>query len=106
MGLFRRRFSDVVARQLDLFEGEHAEALDAVRRARRRHVGSDAEDAEETFGDYADQVEWAAEDLAALRDTYAGTLDDAAADAYRSAFARAVRRRFPALAGAVEDDDR
>ena len=76
---------------------------------------ADEEDATEAFGDYLDEVGWAAEELRDIRDGYAGTLDDAATSAYFGAYHKAVRRRFPELydayrhdedlAGGVDEDD-
>ena len=99
MRLFpRRRFADLVDRQLDLFAELHRARLTGLREAYQQVNAADREDAERAFGDYQDQVGWAAEELAELRDTYAATLDDNARDAYVRAFARGVRRRYPPLA--------
>ena len=105
MGLFRRRFSDLVDRQLDLFARDHHDEIRAIAAALDEHRGSTSDDAQETFGDYQDRVDWAAQDLLELRDTYARTLDPATAEAYEKAFARGVRKRFPALAAAVRSGD-
>ena len=111
----RRRFADLIARQLDLFERENADALRRVADTRRRELRADEEDATEAFGDYLDEVGWAAEELREIRDGYAGTLDAAATSAYYAAYGKAVRRRFPELydayrhdadlAGGVDDED-
>ena len=111
----RRRFADLIERQLDLFERENADALRRVAETRRRELRADEEDATEAFGDYLDEVGWAAEELRDIRDGYAGTLDAAATSAYFGAYGKAVRRRYPELydayrhdedlAGGVEDDD-
>jgi len=99
MRLFpRRRFADLVDRQLDLFVTLHGQRLTEIRDAYRNVNAADREDAEEAFGDYQDRVGWAAEELAELRDAYAGSLDDEAHEAYVRAFARGVRHRFPPLA--------
>jgi hypothetical protein len=105
MALFRRRFSDLVGRQLDLFTADHRSEIAALVQALDEHHRATSEDAQETYGDYQDRVDWAAQDLLALRDAYAATLDDETADAYTRAFNRGVRRRFPALARAVETED-
>ena len=105
MALFRRRFSDLVERQLDLFEADHrAEIADLVQ-ALNEHHRSTRDDAQEAYGDYQDRVDWAAQDLLVLRDAYAASLDDDTGAAYGRAFSRGVRRRFPALARAVETED-
>jgi hypothetical protein len=105
MGLFRRRFSDLVTRQLDLFAADHRSEIAELVQALDEHHRATRDDAQETYGDYQDRVDWAAQDLLAIRDAYASTLDDDTAEAYLRAFARGVRRRFPALARAVETED-
>jgi flagellar biosynthesis/type III secretory pathway protein FliH len=108
MALFRRRFADLVDRQLDLFASQHAERLREVRDAYARLNASGRDDSEEAFGDYQDQVDWAAEELVELRDGYADTLEGGAREAYARAFQRGVRRRFPPLADVLlldRDDD-
>ncbi len=102
MPLFRRRrFADLVGRQLDLFAELHAARLAELGDAYRQVNAAPREGAEEAFGDYQDRVEWAAEELAELRDAYARTLDDEAGAAYVRAFARGVRRRYPPLAAVM-----
>jgi len=95
--LFRRRprFSEVIARQLDLFEEEHAELIRDTDAALAAYNGATKDEAEERFGDYRDLVAEGEEALAGLRDAYAGTLDEETADAYREEFDREVRRRLP-----------
>jgi hypothetical protein len=102
--LFRRRFAEVVERQLDLFAADHAGDLGAIEAARDEHRRSSVDDEAEVFGDYQDRVDWAAEDLLALRDGFATTLDEDGERDYRRAFARAAARRFPELAAAIRDD--
>ncbi len=67
------------------------------------------EDAEEAFGDEADRVEWAAEELERMADAYAMTLDEEAAIAYRAALLKRLRKRLPQIADALRvalgDDD-
>ena len=105
MALFRRRFSELVDRQLDLYAQDHRDEIREIVDALDQHRASSSEEAQETFGDYQDRVDWAAQDLITLRDTYARTLDTDTAAAYGKAFARGVRRRFPALARAVQSGD-
>jgi hypothetical protein len=95
--LFRRRarFADVIARQLDLFEEEHAELIRDTEEALAAYNEAPKDEAEERFGDYRDLAAEGEEALAGLRDAYAGTLDEEAADAYRGEFDREVRRRLP-----------
>jgi hypothetical protein len=97
----RRRFADTIERQLDLFATESADLLADVEEAERAYDESDRDEAEEAYGDYQDRVEWAAEELAKLRDAYAMTLDGDAPDAYEAEFDRAAARRFPRLGDAV-----
>ncbi len=101
--MFRRRFSDLVQRQLGLFESQHADLLRECSRAEREFGAAGREDAEERYGDLADQIEWTVAELEALRDTYAATLEERAAADYAKAFDRAARKRFPRLAWAYTD---
>lgn len=108
----RRRFDELVGRQLDLFERQHGHLVADAAARRRALPGADEQT--EAFGDYQDAVEWAAEGLVEIEDAYAQTLDARTARAYRRAFRREARRRFPLVAGAflhvqdvtdVDDDD-
>jgi hypothetical protein len=99
----RRRFRDVVERQLDLFEREEEELIHDVDAAEDAYNRAGREEAEERYGDYLDLVETATEALAELRDNYASSLDEDAADEYEDAFNRAVLRRFPRFALEIED---
>ena len=104
MALFRRRFSDLVDRQLDLYARDHRDEIREIVAALDQHRASTSEDAQEAFGDYQDRIDWAAEELLALRDGFAATLDADGERGYRRAFARAAARRFPELAATVRDD--
>jgi hypothetical protein len=84
-----------VRRQLDLFAEAEAELLREADEAERAYDAADREDAEEAYGDLQLVLESVADELEKLRDTYAATLDDDAAEAYAQAFARAARKRFP-----------
>ncbi len=108
----RRRFDDLVGRQLDLFQSSHGHLVDEA--VARRRALSTADEQTEAFGDYQDAVEWAAEGLVEIEDAYADTLDARTAKAYRRAFRRQARRRSPLIAGAfvhgqdvteVDEDD-
>jgi hypothetical protein len=101
--IFRRRFADVVSRQLDLFEREHAGLIADCAAAERAYDRADRSEAEERYGDYVDLVETATELLADLRDGYASTLEDEAAEEYEAAFNRAVLKRLPRFALEIED---
>jgi hypothetical protein len=99
----RRRFADVIARQLDLFERDHAELIRECADAERAYDRAPRDEAEERYGDYVDLVETGTEALADLRDHYATTLDDAAAEEYEAAFNEAVVKRLPRFALEIEN---
>jgi len=104
--IFRRgRFTDVIARQLDVFAAdEQAGLLEEVRDAKRNYDRAERDDAEESYGDYVDVVEAATEALAEMRWAFARTLDEEAAEEYETAFNRAVQKRWPPLG--LEIDNR
>jgi hypothetical protein len=102
--IFRRRpFADVISRQLDLFEREHRGLIDDCIAAERAYDRADRAEAEERYGDYIDLVETGTELLADLRDNFAATLDDDAAEEYEDAFNRAVGKRLPRFALEIEN---
>lgn len=103
MAFRRRRFADLVERQLDLFETESAALLDDVDEALEAYNTAERDDAEELYGDYVDRVDLAREELEELRDAYRLTLEEAAAEEYATAFAAAARVRFPHLALELDD---
>jgi hypothetical protein len=97
--IFRRdRFGDLVRRQLDLFAEDEAELLREAEEAERAYDGSEREEAEEVYGDYQLVLESIADRLGEVRDTYAATLDEDAAEQFTSSFDRAARKRFPRVA--------
>ena len=93
----RGRFVDLVERQLELFESEHAGLLEDCRAALDAYNAASADEAEELYGDYVDQVDTARDALLAYRYTYARTLDDEAAEEYEEVFNHLARRRLPSL---------
>ena len=101
--LRRRRFSDAISRQLDLFEREHADLIRESEEAERAYDRGARDDAEERYGDYQDVVETATEILADLRDNFASTLGDSAAEGYEAAFNRAVAKRLPRFSLEIEN---
>jgi hypothetical protein len=101
--LRRARFSDLIERQLDLFERENRGLIDDCIAAERSYSRADRGEAEERYGDYVDLVETGTEVLADLRDNFASTLDEEAADEYEAAFNRAVLKRFRRFALEIED---
>ena len=103
MGLLRRRrFDDLITRQLNLFAETHGDLLQEIDEHRTRWRKATRSGAEEAFGDEQDRVDWAADELADLFGQYAATLDDPTEAEYRSEFSRAVRRRFNPLADAFD----
>jgi hypothetical protein len=101
--LFNRRFADVIARQLDLFEREHAGLIRQCVEAERAYDRAPRDEAEERYGDYQDLVETGTELLAGLRDNFAQTLDEEADEEYQAAFNRAVVKRLPRFALEIEN---
>ena len=97
----RRRFGDLIDMQLRVFEQDHADRLAALRETLAAYRAADRDDAEERYGDYADQLDWAAEELAEIRDVYAATMEPGLVDQYEREFERAVRRVYPAVADAL-----
>jgi hypothetical protein len=101
--IFRHgRFHDLVERQLDLFVSE-TELLEEAASAEAAWTSSEADDAEELYGDYQLVVDAIGEQLHGIRETYASTLD-ALADDYRTSFDKAARRRFGRLAAFLDGD--
>ena len=101
--LFKRRYADVIARQLELFEREHADLIVRCREAELAYDRAPREEAEERYGDYVDLVEEGTEALADIRDHYASTLEPKAAAEYEHAFNRAVVKRLPRFALEIEN---
>ena len=102
----RRRdapFAELVERQLALFAADEAELLDEAAEAEEAWVRAGRDTAEESYGDFQLVVDAIADGLLSLRDTYARTLDDDAAAAYRDAFAVGVARLFRRYASVVAD---
>jgi hypothetical protein len=95
MAFRRGRFSDLVERQLDLFEREHAGLIADGEDALRAYNRADRDEAEARYEQYLDLVETGQDELEELRDAYAATLDEDTAEEYRTAFNRRVRKRLP-----------
>jgi hypothetical protein len=93
--MFRRRFADLVDRQLDLFAEEHGGLLGDTEAALQAYDRADRDEAEERYGDFVDLADTGRDLLVEIRETYASTLDDDLADEYREVFDRRVRKRFP-----------
>jgi hypothetical protein len=99
----RQRFTDAISRQLDLFQRDYAELIRECDEAEAAYDRAERDEAEERFGDYQDLVETGTEILAELRDNFARTLDEAAADEYEAEFNRAVHRRLPRFGLEIEN---
>ena len=96
-------FEDVIRRQLDLFESEHADLIAECEEAERAYDAAGRDEAEERYGDYVDLVETGTEELAALRDHFASTMTAEAAIVYLAEFNRAVQVRLPRFALEIEE---
>ncbi|HUK95993.1 MAG TPA: hypothetical protein VLU96_13195 [Gaiellaceae bacterium] len=97
------RFTDAISRQLDLFQQDYAELIRECDEAEAAYDRADRDEAEERFGDYQDFVETGTEILAELRDNFAATLDEDAAEEYETEFNRAVHRRIPRFGLEIEN---
>jgi hypothetical protein len=91
----RRRFVDLVERQLDLFAEEYAGLILDCEAALAAYNRAGRGEAEERYGDYVDLVDTARDALVEYRDAYARTLDDESAEEYEEAFNSHVQRRLP-----------
>lgn len=103
--IFRRRFGELIDRQLDLFEEDSADLFERLEDAEDEYRRAGRGEAEERFGDLQELLAEGGETLVQLRDTYAETLDGTAAEEYAAAFDFAVRRRFPQFALELDDED-
>jgi hypothetical protein len=97
------RFSELIDRQLDIFESEQRGLIEDCVAAERAYNQASRDEAEERYGDYVDLVETGTEILADLRDNFATTLEEDAAEEYERAFNQAVLRRFRRFALEIED---
>ena len=101
--IFRRRFADVIRRQLDLFVRDHRGLIEDCIAAERAYDRAERDEAEERYGDYVDLVETGTEVLADIRDSFARTLDEDTAEEYEAAFYRAVVKRLPRFGLEIEN---
>jgi hypothetical protein len=101
--LRRRRFHDLVERQLDLFESE-TDLLDEATEADSAWTNAEADESEELYGDYQLVVDAIGEQLYGIRERYAASLEDDTAAEYRVAFTKAARRRFRRYAQLLEEE--
>jgi hypothetical protein len=100
----RRRFQDLVERQLDLFEGDGAALLDEARAADAAWTNAGADDTEELYGDYQLVVDAIGERLHDIRETYASSLAGDAAKEYRATFDRSASKRFGRYATILSEE--
>jgi hypothetical protein len=96
-------FAELIEHQLNLFEQQDAEFLARVDKAERDYDNADREDAEEIFGRFQELVEVGTEALAEMRDAYASTLDEEAAEVYSAEFNAVVHRRLPRFALEIDE---
>jgi hypothetical protein len=101
--MLRRRFADVIKRQLELFEREQRGLIEDCIAAERAYNKADRDEAEERYGDYVDLVETGTEILADIRDHFASTLDEETAEEYEYEFNRAVAKRLPRFGLEIEN---
>ena len=99
----RRRFADVIRRQLELFQEDEAELIADCLAAEDKYNRADRDEAEELYGDYVDLVETGTEVLADIRDSFARTLDEDTAELYEAEFNRAVVKRLPRFGLEIEN---
>ena len=99
----RKRFREVIERQLAFFEEEDSDLLDDVGLALDKYNRADRDEAEELYGDYQLAIEAATDRLAEFRDAYARTLDEDDAEQYAQEFNRGVVDRWRALALTIEE---
>ena len=99
----RRRFREVIERQLAFFEEDDFDLLTDVDRALEKYERADRDEAEELYGDYQLTIEAATDRLAELRDTYARTLDENDAEQFVREFNDAVVQRWRDLALTIEE---
>jgi len=93
----------VISRQLDLFERDHADLIRESEQAEREYDRGGRDDAEEHYGNYQDVVETATEVLADLRDHFASSLGEEAAEQYEAEFNRGVAKRFRTFGFEIEN---
>ncbi|MDQ3993658.1 MAG: hypothetical protein M3265_02550 [Actinomycetota bacterium] len=96
------RFVDLVGRQIALFERDRAGLIRDADAALRAYDAAERSEAEERYGDYLDLVGAGQDELVEIREAYALTLAEDAADEYREVFNRIARKRLPRFALELE----
>ena len=92
------RFADLIQRQLALFRTDFGDLIDACAAAERAYDRAGREEAEERYAEYLELVEEGTDALVEIRDTYASTLEEDAAEEYVLRFDHEVGRRLPRFA--------
>lgn len=103
--LRRGRFDELVARQLDLFAADDADLLHEAAAAEDAWNRVARDGAEEAYGDYQLVVDAIADRLLDIRESYARTMAEDAADEYAAAFNRAAKKRFGRYTTLLSDLD-
>jgi hypothetical protein len=99
----RSRFGELVRHQLELFTNDEGELLAEIPAAESAWTRSSRAEAEASYGELQVVLDAVGERLLDLRETYAATLPDHAADGYRRAFTQAALRRFGRGASLLEE---
>ena len=99
----RRRFAELIERQLDLFQQDNVDLLAETQRLLERYNNAGRDEAEARFGDYQDALETGTELLADARDSYALTLIESLEERYKREFNAAVARRLPSFSLELEN---
>jgi len=99
----RKRFADLIQRQLDLFEREHGDVIEEAEKRLALYNAAERDEAEELYGDYVDAVETGTELLADIRDAFKRTLDEGIDEEYELEFNRAVAKQLPRFALEIEN---
>jgi hypothetical protein len=102
---FKRRFGDLIERQLDLFEQDNGELFERVADAEADYRSAGRGEAEERFSDLQELLTEGTDGLIELRDTYAQTLDEETSEEYVAAFDLAALRRFPQFGLELQDEE-
>jgi hypothetical protein len=103
--IFRRRFGELIDRQLDLFAQDNTELFERAADAEADYRAAARDEAEERFGELQDVLTEGTEALVEVRETYAETLDGETAAEYEAAFDFAVLRRFPQFALELQEEE-
>jgi len=97
------RFRELVERQLDLFATDEVDLLDEAVEAEAAYRAAPAGAAEDAYGDYQLVVDAIADRLLDIRESYAHTLDEGAAQEYGAEFTREATKRYRRYATLLAD---